>query len=175
MAGLKTDIESDIKEMENDLYSFEQARNAFSFLTRARFEQSLSKDSLTRYQSYLNNITEFIPNNGRYEGFKSAGKLTNIENKELQDNILSFFQEDVPALASSSRLYNMQKQKLGDVIVAMRKTKKDGSDNLEEVLVSDPVQNIAATLTRTEQIEGIYRLSISRAKAIIEAIDAENH
>lgn len=173
LAGLKTDLESDMKEMQEDLHFFKEARKAFTYLTKSRFNGPLSIDSIMKYNTYLNNMTQFIVNNGRFEGFKSAGKLTNIENKELQDNILSFFQEDVPALLLNTNQFNQQKLRLFAAISEVKKTSSNGVSNLPEVLVSDPVQNILTSLLFSQQIEYIYEQSMVRGQKIISLINKE--
>jgi hypothetical protein len=46
------------------------------------------------------------PNIGRYEGFKSSGKIGNIKNDSLRENILVFYEQTIPGLVYGENFVN---------------------------------------------------------------------
>jgi len=55
-------------------------------------------------------------NNANYEGFKSNGKIGNIENDELRMAILGYYQQDAPATIETNSLYNQYLLKIIDAL-----------------------------------------------------------
>lgn len=50
------------------------------------------------HESWFYNEVGFMPNNDRFEGFKSSGKIGDIDDTELQNDILDLYQENVSSL-----------------------------------------------------------------------------
>ena len=173
LLGLRQDLETDIIEMNQDKNSFEQSGRAFSYITSRKMNGALSPDTIRRYNNWLFNLTGLIPNIGRFEGFKSSGKMGTIENKELQNNILDLYQENIPNLISSTNYYSLKKQKLFDYMAATRKRITDSTTNQLEVLASDQAYNICITLTFVTEIMDRYNICIDKMKAIISGINKE--
>lgn len=98
MLGLKSDLSGDILEMQNDKESYQQQGKIFNYFISLKMTEPPSKDTLKKYQHSLFVTTTLNPNDGRFEGFKSAGKIGTIENKELQNDIMDLYQENIPAL-----------------------------------------------------------------------------
>jgi len=73
-----------------------------------------------------NNIKEslFIPKlntrplNGRYEGFKSSGKIQTIGNDSLRNDILKLYQEDIPFIDFSEGAFNANQARLEEVLLS---------------------------------------------------------
>lgn len=174
LTGLKTDLENDIKEMEADKQSYQGSAAAFSYLIGLPPGQKISNDSLKKYNRYILNSTGLVPNDGRYQGFKSSGKIGTIENEELQNNILDLYQEDLPNLISSTNLYTKRKEVLFYYIFDMMKRNPDGSNNIAEVLITDKAHNICTTLSFTDEVIERYDVAINKSKKIIAAINKEH-
>lgn len=51
-------------------------------------------------------------NTGRYEGFKSGGKIGTIENDSLKNNILVYYQQTIPNLISEANFLNNEQIKI---------------------------------------------------------------
>ena len=120
---------------------------------------------------YIFNTTGLIPNSGRFEGFKSSGKIGTIENKELQNNIMDLYQENIPNLIVSTNFYTGAKQKLFDHINANRKRLTDSTDNLLTALASDQSYNISLGLTFIKEIVGRYDTCINKMQMITRQIN----
>jgi hypothetical protein len=173
LLGLKQDLKTDITEMEEDKKAFIQTGKAFSYITGRKLNEQLNSDSINKYDKWIFNTTGLIPNNGRFEGFKSSGKIGTIENKELQNNIMDLYQENIPSVIVSTNFYTAKKQKLFDYIAANKKRITDNTTNQLNVLASNQSFNISLTLVSVKEIIERYDICITKMKAIIEGINKE--
>lgn len=171
LLGLKQDLQTDIEEMNQDKSSFKQSEKAFKYIVSRKLNASLSEDTLIKYSGWIFNTTGLVPNSGRFEGFKSAGKIGTIENKELQNNIMDLYQENIPSLLLSTNLYTAKKQSLFDYIAANRKRLTDTTTNWVSVLSTDQAYNICSSLTFVREILGRYDTCINKMNLIISSID----
>jgi hypothetical protein len=171
LLGLKTDLQSDIKEMESDKISYIGAGAAFNYILGLKKAELPNKDSLAIHRGYFSNTTGLITNNGRFEGFKSSGRIVTIENKELQNDIMDLYQENIPSLLASTNAYTRRKEKLWDHIIENKKRITDSTSNYAEILGSERTRTIAEGLSFTDEIIDRYGECIKKAKKIIEAID----
>ncbi len=156
LLGLKQDLKTDIDEMEQDKGSFMLSKRAFKYITNRKLNEVLSNDTIRKYNGWIFNTTGLVPNSGRFEGFKSAGKIGTIENKELQNNIMDLYQENIPSLLLSTNLYTAKKQSLFDYIAVNRKRVTDSTTNLVSVLSSDKAFNICSSLNILDEILNRY-------------------
>jgi len=173
LLGLKQDLKTDIEEMNDDKKSFIASGQAFSYITSIKMDGQLNPDSINKYNNYIFNITGLVPNSGRFEGFKSSGKIGTIENKELQNNIMDLYQENIPNLIASTNSYTSKKQKLFDYFASNRKRVTDSTSNLRTIMASDQSFYMCFNLISVEEILERYDLCINKMKAIINAIDKE--
>jgi|GEM_PF-1758929 len=93
--------------MENDKSFYEVQKNGFSAIFNLKFGTLINKDTLRKYsaQNVFFSFTQLTPNNGRFEGFKSSGKIGTIENSVLQNDIMDLYQENISSLLSSTKYY----------------------------------------------------------------------
>jgi hypothetical protein len=159
--------------MRSDKISYEFTHEAFAYVTSIKAGELLNKDSVQKHMRWMMNTTGLITNNGRYEGFKSSGKIINIENKELQNNILDLYQEDIPSLLLSTNAYTKRKEILFQFGMDNAKRNKDGSNNAAEFLSTDKGQAICSTLVYTGEIMARYDTVINKSQRIIALIDKE--
>ncbi|MEO6541299.1 MAG: DUF6090 family protein [Ferruginibacter sp.] len=173
LRGLKKDLTADIVEMEEDKGSYFKQRNAFMYINSVKPGQLISTDSLKLHYRYIMNSTALNPNNGRFEGFKSAGKIGDIENDSLQNDIMDLYQENIPSLLSSTNGYVNRKIKLFEYIQQNNKRLTDSTSNFAEVLNTEQAHNICGMLTFTGEITERYELALQRMKRIIAMINKE--
>jgi hypothetical protein len=169
--GLKQDLQTDIDEMKQDKESFMTSRKAFNYIAGRKLNESLSNDTIQKYAGWIFNTTGLVPNSGRFEGFKSAGKIGTIENRELQNNIMDLYQENIPNLINSTNFYTLKKQRLFDFVAVNRKRLTDSTDNLVTVLSTDQAYNICQTLTFVDEILNRYDTCINKMNLIIKDIN----
>jgi hypothetical protein len=92
LVGLKRDLQGDLSQMQEILAFHHDADKRFAAL--AKLDPAATPDPAAfdaEWQRiFANNF--LVPRLGRYEGFKTAGKLTNIENDQLLDRITEFYE-----------------------------------------------------------------------------------
>lgn len=173
LLGLQEDLKTDIEEMKEDKRSFTLSGKAFAYITSRKLSEKPDIDTINKYRGYIFNITGLIPNSGRFEGFKSSGKMGTIENKDLQNNIMDLYQENIPNVIASTNFYTLKKQKLFDYIAIHSERVTDTSTNMIAVLASDQSFNICITLTSVREILDRYDTCIEKMQAIINEINKE--
>ncbi len=171
LLGLKEDLQKDIKEMQIDSTVYARTSAAFTYITSIKYGEILNADSLNKFQDVIFNTTGMIPNNGRFEGFKSSGKIGLIEDNGLQNEILDLYQENIPGLISSTDKYTERKVELFKYIAQTRKKNPDNTYNLNVVLSADVGQNISGSIVFVGEILERYGTCIQTSKKIIEKID----
>jgi hypothetical protein len=173
LIGLRGDLQHDIKEMEQDKASFYLSRNAFNYIFSIKYGQTLNQDSLQNHIGWMFNHTGLNVNGGRYEGFKSAGKIGNIEDRVLQNDILDLYQEDVKALIGNTDYYTGLKEKLSDFYNSNVQRSSDSTNNATTVLASNQVRNLSQDLKNIRSIIDRYDVCINKSKKIIRQIDQD--
>lgn len=173
LLGLKTDLTQDIQEMNNDVQSFRNQQIIFSYLAGLKKGELPSKDTLDKYRNWLNNATALNPNAGRFQGFKSSGKIGTIENKELQNDIMDLYEENIPSLLASTTAYNNTKLELQKFLVEKGKRLTDSTDNRKEILSEDEAFFLSRSLSTPGQTLERYQLCIELMNKIIGEIDKE--
>ena len=88
--------------MNEDIKSYRGSEKTFSYILSIKKGQIANQDSINKHSNYFNNTTGLIANKGRFEGFKSSGKLGHIENEQLQNDILDLYEEDIPSLVTNT-------------------------------------------------------------------------
>jgi len=174
LMGLKKDLSGDLVQLQVDRASYFGQGAAFNYIATPSPNFKLNMDSIKKHQSYLSNITSFVPNNGRYEGFKSSGKLGNIEDDSLQNNIIKLYQDIVPSILASTNSYIQRKRYLFEYFYKNLKRNKDGSYDMLDALSSDEAFNISSSLTYTVEITDRYENAIKKSKEIIKEINVDS-
>jgi hypothetical protein len=172
LEGLKTDLQKDIAEMEEDLISYQRVVGGTAYFTKIGAGQALNPDSLGEYKNIFFNTTHLSPNISRFEGLKASGKLSIIENKELLNNILDLYQEDIPFLNMLNDYFNDYKtQQLRPLLD--QKLDYDSLHSWEEVLRSREIKNSLQHLNDVEEAIRTYTKTMAVIKSIIKLIDEE--
>jgi hypothetical protein len=171
LTGLKQDLKNDVSEMQKDKESYVLQKTLFTYLSNLRMKESVAADTMKKYVTWLFNTTAFNPNDGRYEGFKSSGKIGTIENNTLQDDIMDLYQENIPALQMSTSGYIEGKKRLLGFIEVNRTRVTDSTSNLLKILNYDQAHNIYLPLQSTNEIQSRYDSCIAKSNAILKLID----
>jgi hypothetical protein len=171
LLGLKKDLASDVIQLQEDRDMYATTGKAFAYISTKSPNFKLNQDSLKKYQISISNTTDFISNNGRYEGFKSSGKLGNIEDDELQNDITELYQGIIPTILASTNSYSHRKEMLFEYFYENIRQNAGGS-NIIAVLSADEGKNICTTLAYTGEITTRYDKAIKKSKEIISKINA---
>jgi len=173
LLGLKQDLTTDIEEMNSDKKSYQNSGVIFRYITNRNLNEKLNADTISKYSNWIFNTTGLIPNSGRFEGFKSSGKIGTIENKKLQDYIMDLYQENIPTLIVSTNDYTAKKQRLFEYLEANTKRVTDSTNNRVSALASDQALNICSSLTFVKQILQRYDTCINKMRLIIGEINKD--
>jgi hypothetical protein len=173
MMGLKSDLLQDIMEMKTDMESYREQGRIYAYLSSLKRNESPNRDTLKKYTVSIYNTTELSPNNGRFEGFKSSGKIGSIENKELQNDIMDLYQEKIPALLVSSRGYINVKTNLLYYIFNNQKRITDSTTNFDELLKNDQVYAYSTILMHPAEVLERYSSCIKLMQKIIGEIEKD--
>src|SRR5450432_1028078 len=173
LEGLKADLTHDIKEMHEDMDSYVKQRIIFTYIAKLKLADQPSKDTLNKYGGSITNTTMFDPNDGRFQGFKSSGKIGTIENIELQNDILDLYQENIPALLGGTQAYIDVKKKLLDFFIKNKKRLTDSTNNYIQLVKNEEFINIAFALASPGQVLERYAGCIQLMNKIVSEIDKE--
>lgn len=173
LKGVRIDLQKDMAEMKEDIEAYKNQKRAFNYLGGIPKSKLANSDSLQHYAPYFYNFTGYGGNTGRYEGFKSSGKIGFIENDELQNNILDLYEEKIPLLSISTDFYKTQKLKFSEYIT--ENTVDYPSGNLTKVMASNPIKNRSQIyLASVNQIISNYESCIKQMEEIVKIIDHEH-
>lgn len=173
LLGLQKDLTADIAEMQDDKHSYEMQKAVFSYIYNTKPGEKLNSDSLDYYYNWIYNTTALNPNNGRFEGFKSSGKIGSIENDTLQNDIMDLYQENIPSLLTSTTSYVSRKNMLFEYLQKTLHRTTDSTNNLAEVLNTEEAHNISKVLSSTDEITGRYDATMNKMRKIIAEIKQE--
>ena len=172
LKGVKTDLKKDIIEMNEDIEAFKNQKKAFHYLGNIPKGQFANSDSLQYYAPYFYNFTGYDGNTGRYEGFKSSGKIGFIENDDLQNSLLDLYEEKIPRLGISTDFYKVQKQKFADYITDNAVDYPNG--NITKVMASNPIKTRSQIyLSSVNQIIFNYESCMTQMEMILKEIETE--
>jgi hypothetical protein len=169
LVGLRTDLQSDIKQMKSVIASQRTFDANYTYL--AALDPAGTPDARFKavYETVSNNAF-LVPQVSRYEGFKTSGKLTNIENPVLLDSIVNLYQFDIPKLNLSFGGWSGRHSNL----VAYLEDKMDDADTPAaryKLITSPKGKRLAAMVKAHPQLYERYDLFVQHATAIIAEID----
>ena len=173
LVGLKSDLTQDIQEIKNDMQSFNNQHIIFSYLSGLKKNELPNRDTLKKYRNWLYNGTALNPNDGRFQGFKSSGKIGTIENKELQNDIMDLYEEDIPMLLASTTAYNHTKTEFQEFLIENEKRETDSTGNLIKILSEDEAFNLSRALSTPDQTLERYKICMDLMNKIIGEINKE--
>jgi hypothetical protein len=171
LKDLKIDLTKNLKQFEVQKKQYEYFQNSFIFFYYSQSKKDLPRDSLAKYLPAIQQTDPFITRTGQYEGFKSAGKLINIEDKKVLTDLTGLYQEDIPLIISSINEYNTFKFKMQDQAIQLIKMDKSGMSNLDEVILVPRVKVYCQILASTESIQNNLTSAITKSKNILAAIE----
>lgn len=170
LRGLKNDLNNDLRLIETNKNTITTLDSNFHFLLSVKkgsIDDTHTDSAISR--SFIFEIPVTHSNVGRYEGFKSSGKIGTIENDTLKQDILAYYQQTIPDLQYGENYVNSLQLKIMDLAI----------DRMDEMSVRDFVT------TRKMQVlfrHGAYNFEMNinaydkareQIKRIITEIDKE--
>lgn len=169
LLGLKRDIQSDIKQMLDIVE--EQKKFDANFRYLAALDPSMPpQETFDTAYDLISNNAYLVPQVSRFEGFKSSGKLTNIEDEALLEKIVTFYQYDLMKVQMSFGGWDGLHRKLTNYL-------EQGIDGLDtsaqryRLITSPKGKHLVARVQAHPQMYERYAQIVSSGNAIIRDID----
>lgn len=102
LLGLKRDIQSDLAQIDGIVAFHHASDERYAYLASLDPSAPPDREKFKAAYDMLTMNTFLVPRLGRYEGFKSSGKLTNIEDDALLEKISTLYEYDIPKVSLSS-------------------------------------------------------------------------
>jgi hypothetical protein len=163
LTDLKADLSKDIENLTQKKRFLNDALRSY-----ARIEKLTPEEADTTKNIDLQfHLSTLQLNNGNYEGFKSSGKISFIENKKLKKSILEYYQQALPELYDVAKYQNSNDLQTYEMIRSFEKPEnKLFSDHaIRAKIILDAViaQSLAKACDQT----------IAQASEILKEIDNE--
>ncbi len=169
LTGLKDDLQKDIEVIKTNRQTISELDSNYNaLLSLANDKNPNDKTDSARYKfSVFIPVTR--PNIGRYEGFKSSGKIGTIENDSLKEKILIYYQQTIPNVVYGENFVNSSQLKILDA-----EMEQLGKGSMRSFMTSPKTQALL-NLTRHNFNVNIkaYDNTIKEANDIISEIDKE--
>jgi hypothetical protein len=160
---LTEDLNADLKLLEESKNTAIMLNNNYKFMLSLKKDKV--KDSIIGPHTTFSLIgTSF--NVGRYEGFKSSGKIGTIENEKLKNEILSYYQQTIPNLTSSVNFINSEQLKISDADL--------GTLTMYNFYTSQRMQSKFSNLQfNTKALVNLYEEAIEQVGQIIKEVETK--
>ena len=170
LSGLKDDLNNDTRLIEANKNTITTLDSNFHFLLSVKKGSTDDKNTDSAIsRSFKFEIPVTHSNVGRYEGFKSSGKIGTIENDSLKQDILAYYQQTIPDLQAGENYVNSLQLKIIDL----------GIDKVDEMSVRDFVTTRKMQVLfmhgahNFEMNIKAYNEALEQIKDIIAEIDEE--
>jgi len=167
--GLKEDLQNDISNLEDTKKTLNQTQQQISFVLHLTPQKI---DSLKANHEQINSGTNFINtvvNNGRYEGFKSSGKINTIENQNVRNKILTYYQQTIPQVELVEKAYEKLTSRYVDLLIFGKE-----DEDINTAILRKKTKIILSGIDNfTKSGQKPYEDAIKQAREIIKEIDKE--
>jgi hypothetical protein len=171
LIGLRGDLKADIEELKDAQQSYHSFDANFAYLGSLSpgTPPDVEKFENAYFMAMANRF--FIPTTSRFEGFKSSGKLTNIENEQLLNDILTLYQSELPKIKMSENGWVSGQQRL---MRHLEQVIVDGDDlpTRYNLIVSPKGKRILQRAATYAQLYERYDNFARLAKKVLTQIDA---
>jgi hypothetical protein len=175
LTGLKDDLQKDIEEMKSDTLSYHLQYHFFKLLSDSA--DKIQDTAVLNYNDWMfANTTALVPNISRFEALKYSGKMTIIENKELLDEILNLYEEQIPKLVDEGKAIATFKNNL--IASYFDEKMLFGSSREQQLLHQIKTDEKLRYIFKRSRgnmmyIISLYKGVIAQNKKLIEMIDKE--
>lgn len=170
LLGLKADLTRDIKDLEFVIESHKEGDALYKTMMDLDPKAAPDGENFDRQFLLADSNRWFVPVNSRFEGFKSGGKLTNIEDEVLLNQILSLYQYGHAAIRTSESGWLGRQNKLRDYLDRVLEH-DDSRQQRYRAMTSAAGKRYMGALVTSEQMYQRYAAAIAQSKKIIDRID----
>ena len=101
LLGLKRDLRADINQLYIIQNQDQNLEDKIAFLAQLKPNSEVKEEEFDQAYALIAKKTNFNPQNSRYEGFTSSGKLITIENNVLLERLTKLYQNYLPQVKAS--------------------------------------------------------------------------
>lgn len=171
LIGLKEDLQKDISNLEESKKTLNKTQKQISFALHLTPQKI---DSIEANHKQINSGTNFINtlvNNGRYEGFKSSGKINTIENQSIRNKILSYYHQTIPEVEFVEESYERLTSRYVDLLI-----NGNEDEDINKTILKQKTKIILSGISNfTRDTQEYYETAIKEAREIIKEIDKEEN
>lgn len=170
LKGLRNDLAEDIKILENNRNTIANLDSNYTYLLRIKRNKIPDEQQSVQIHKHLiYDLTSTHLNTGRYEGFKSSGKIETILNNNLKQKILLYYQQTITKITDLEDFLNSWQLKILDFEI-----NKDEKLPIKVFVTSDKLKGLLSLGSHNfENNIGNYNDAIKQSKDIITEIDVE--
>ncbi|WP_431216128.1 hypothetical protein ACQ86N_16700 [Puia sp. P3] len=132
LKGLQEDLGKDIAMLERKRIDISQLDSGYQVLLKTANQPSAINPGLLYF-----NVSVIRPAIGRYEGFKSSGKIGLVENDSLKQLLLVYYEQTIPDLVYGEGFVNSLQVKLLDAQAG-----KDDKVSLQDYIRSGKIMGL---------------------------------
>jgi hypothetical protein len=175
LAGLKQDLEADLKEMEGDRKTYTNALRGVYYYERVGAGGQVNADSVDNYTWLFGNETQIYPRVSRFEALKGSGRMSIIENKTLLLHITELYAKDFPTIVAMNNYVSSVRQNLLLPFFAghLQLDANGKGTNWEQLLKLSQLRIMIHTQETIQNNIDAYMAGIVDSKRIITEIDKE--
>lgn len=170
LTGLKEDLKEDIQLLEKHKGIIGGLDNNFQSILRIK--DSIHADGFNDSIISRNLVFEIPvtrPAVGRYEGFKSSGKIGNIEDEKLKQAILEYYQQIVPDITYGETYVNSVQVKIIDEAID-----RNDQTSLTDFVSTRKMRSLLMLASQNFNVNiRAYETAMQQAQQIIATIDKE--
>jgi hypothetical protein len=171
LLGLKSDLARDVSQLDKIHKAYRGFDANYAYLSSLDAKAVAEGEKFDVAFAAADSNFYFIPENSRYEGFKSSGKLTNVEDEQLLNDILSLYQSILPQVRTSERGWGNRQEKLRDYIDVSLGA-GDERELRYQAMVTPKAKRLLHRMQSSPQLYERYGEYAALSKQIIKRIDA---
>jgi hypothetical protein len=167
LKGLREDLTKDVEMLKRKQASVTQMDAAYYYLStlyNSPLADTMSDKKISDH--FYTDISVIRPALGRFEGFKSSGKMETIEDDSLKQSLLEYYQQEIPDIIYGETFVNSVQLKLLDL-------QTDNKLPLREFIKTNKVQSLLQICHHNfENNLRAYAEMLRHVEKIISRIDA---
>ncbi len=170
MLGLKQDLASDVRQVDEIVKAYHGYDANFKYLAALAPGAPVEQDKFDAAYQSVNNNYIYTPQLSRYEGFKSSGKLTDIENTVLLEKIVDLYQRAIPEMRYSQGGWMNRQAKLQEYLDRALDAPA-GTDPRYALITAPRGKRLCERMVSVAQLYERYQNIATLGKQIIKQID----
>jgi hypothetical protein len=171
LLGLKKDLQGDIGQFGFLAKDYHESDAQLAYLVALDPKGAPEGERFEKAYTWAQSNRYFLPVNSRFEGFKSSGKLINIEDGELLESILSLYQENHRVIQSSELGWANRQQRLRDYLDSAL-DQGDSPEQRYQALTRPNGKRLLRNMMAAGQLYQRYDSAAKLSEKIIQRIDA---